>query len=209
MLFCLLNQETLTHTRAPLNCLLNPPAAGAADGVYRRCLGESRPVFWVPDAAVPALPTLGGTTLCADFINGISNAFARSAGSKDVKALEGGWPVPDMTKFLPKNPSTGGGGGETTVGKTKPAKTESVDYTYTDAPNPNQVYYEAQAMVAGGRVEVRSKHSKVKYDEGYLDATLLYVVDDDGAKPITPTTTTYITTPYNYNLKLKKSGNYY
>lgn len=158
----------------------------------------------MPKAAVTSLPRIEGTNTCADAINNISNAFDRQAGSRVDETT---FVKPNFLNLIPRNPGDPPPTG-TRSDATKKAGGAKAQVQYNRNPDPATKYYEAQVMVAYGHVEIKSKHTGKKFDEGFLEANLVYVINDSPPAEVSPDTVTYIAEPYRYDLTLKSSGSY-
>jgi hypothetical protein len=165
-----------------------------------------RPVWWVPKAAVTSFPSLEGTNKCAKAINDITDApEPRQAGSREIDAAQYKSLTRNFIKnWVPRNKGEELPGTDQGEPSKKAAGTKA-EVQYNGNPDEATKYYEAQAMVAYGHVEIKSKHTGKKFDEGFLETTLLYIVGDD---EVNPDSVTYIAAPYRYDLTLKSSGSY-
>jgi hypothetical protein len=162
-----------------------------------------RPVWWVPKAAVTSLPRLEGTNICAAVVNDITNVDPRLAGSRGEAPTV---ILPEFSRWLPRNPGEDPSTGQSPSSKKAGGTKAEVQYN-RDVSQATK-YYEAQVMVAYGHVEIKSKHTGKKFDEGFLEANLLYIVESSTPEEVSPESVSYIAEPYRYDLTLKSSGSY-
>lgn len=115
----------------------------------------------------------------------------------------------DLSFLLPRDPGATVGGGnirKSSEGRLQYAKSSTKHGNA--AFDPTALYYNGTALMAHGHVSVKGRHGHVKYDEGAIQANLVYIVGSSDPEPGTPTANQFIVDPYRINLKLKKGDNY-
>ena len=79
-----------------------------------------------------------------------------------------------------------------------------VAYDRDNAQADPTPFYTGVAIVAQGHVVVYNRHTKAKYDDGYLQTTMRYYLDKVNTGPITPSDGQFIADPYRVDLVLNK-----
>lgn len=141
------------------------------------------------------LPSLEGAGICGLNIN---SPFRQMRTSM---SLPTGY---DLSLLIPRDPGA-------TVGDTREAHLEyagSSTKNSNAAFDPTAMYYNGTALMAHGHVTVKGRHGHVKYDEGAIQANLVYIVGSSNPQPGAPTANQFIVDPYRINLKLKKDSKY-
>jgi hypothetical protein len=159
------------------------------------CLCIYRPLYVIPNAAIKApIPAISDPFNCGEFAIEDVKPARVSPNSTALSGIR----FPDYSQYFPKTPKP-------TSNKPSGKAKEAVD-----AETPN-AYIPGAALVAVGPARISSRRGNIKYDQGYLQAVVQVIPNDErnGRKTtetFVPTATQFIADPWRFDLSLREKS---
>jgi hypothetical protein len=191
--------ETFKLGTYTVECAFNKGSEDCGDGVCDDMILQSTGnMYWTPDAYLKSLPHLSGdpTIASAELLMALNATLEE--GDAAGKSGPEGWnsmmqtAVSAYQMMLSQSPPT----------NKRKAKVES-SYKHGEPE-----FTLGAALVTSGPVSIFSKHTNLKYKEGFLHATPLFWPTGDPYEAGAPKTHSIVVDPYRYDLKLKRGGGY-